>query len=137
MKPGVAQYRDLDLRTRVADASPHGLVALLYDELLVALDAFLSARRHGRRSASAAQHARALSLLHSLEAGLDAARGGTLATELATIYRQMRRSLGDARDGDLVPIESVRAGVASLAEAWRAVASRPGTSASSRSASSV
>ncbi len=112
-----SQYRQVDLASRTEGATPHALVAMLYDELGTALDVMMRAgaddaphRLH--------QHERAASILHRLSASLDPVGGGALAASLAGIYRQMGRRLLAGRQGDVAAIDEVRAGVASLAAAW-------------------
>ncbi len=114
----VQRYRDVDRASRTEGATPHALVAMLYDELAVALAVMASANAAGDTRRRLDQHARASSVLHALECGLDRTRGGNLAQSLASIYRQMRQRLLVARSGDAGALDEVRQGVASLAEAW-------------------
>lgn len=48
--PAIASqhYRMLELKSRVESASPHGLVGLLYEELIRSLDLALFAARKGQ-----------------------------------------------------------------------------------------
>jgi flagellar secretion chaperone FliS len=113
-----SRYRDIDLSSRVETATPHELVAMLYGEMAAALDVLMRANEAGDAGRRLAQHERASSILHRLEAGLDLSNGGTLAASLAGIYRQMRRRLLAARDGDMAAAVEVKAGIDSLANAW-------------------
>ena len=115
------RYRDMDLSSRIDGASPHALVATLYDELLTALDVLARAIERGDAKLRVAQHERATTILHALDAGLDRVGGGDLARSLTTIYRQMQRRLIAARTGDLTAAAEVREGVANLAMAWNAI----------------
>jgi len=92
------RYQVLDLSSRMEGASPHRLVAILYDS----------------------QMARAKSILAALEAGLDFDRGGELATTLCGVYRAMQRQLAIAGQ-DVEKLAEVRAGVANIAQSWRAL----------------
>ncbi len=88
--PG-ARYRDIDVAARVEGATPHGLVVIMFEELLKGLDTLQlaeAARDLGRRNAA---QARVVSLLHGLEAALDYRRGGEIADNLGRIYREARR----------------------------------------------
>jgi flagellar secretion chaperone FliS len=114
-------YQEIDRVGRTEGATPHALVALLYSELSNALDVMARATETGDAQRRLAQHERASSILHALEAGLDRTRGGSLADALSGIYRQMRQRLLAARAGDMGALGEVREGVSSLAGAWESV----------------
>ncbi|WP_174274706.1 flagellar export chaperone FliS [Sphingomonas bacterium] len=116
-----ARYSEVDVAARVEGASPHGLIVILLEELLKALDTMAAAERSGDRTRSAAVQSRALSLLHALESGLDFNRGGEIAGALAKIYREARRLLvTGAADREAV-IRQARTMIADIAEAWGAI----------------
>jgi flagellar secretion chaperone FliS len=112
------RYQDVDLRSRIDGATPHALVAMLYGELQVALDVLDRAIATGDVRLIREQHERAASILIALESGLDRSGGSDIAVSLAEIYRQMRRRLLTARNGDAKASREVREGVDSLAAAW-------------------
>lgn len=114
------RYQVLDLSSRMEGASPHRLVAILYEELQNALDSAIRARESGQEVAANSQMARAKSILAALEAGLDFDRGGDLATTLCGVYRAMQRQLATAGQ-DAEKLAEVRAGVANIAQSWRAL----------------
>jgi len=114
------RYQVLDLSSRMEGASPHRLVAILYEELQNALDSAIRARESGQEVAANSQMARAKSILAALEAGLDFDRGGELATTLCGVYRAMQRQLATAGQ-DVEKLAEVRAGVANIAQSWRAL----------------
>ncbi len=114
------RYQVLDLSSRMEGASPHRLVAILYEELENALDIAIRATQAGQDVAANTQMARARSILAALEAGLDFDRGGALATTLCGVYRSMQRQLGAAaRDPE--KLREVKTGVADIAKSWRAL----------------
>ena len=116
-----AHYRDLDVQARVEGASPHGLVQILYDELLKALDALRAAEHAGTRLPTV--HSRALSILAGLETGLDTQRGGEVSRTLRAIYREARRLLGTAYGpARAAALDQARAMMAEIAAAWGAIA---------------
>lgn len=112
------RYQQIDLASRIDGATPHALVALLYAELSAALAVMVRATETGDAARRIQQHERASAMLHALESGLDRVGGGTLATSLAVIYRQMRQRLVAGRSGDAAATIEVAAGVESLATAW-------------------
>ena len=121
-----AHYRDLDVAARVEGASPHGLVQILYDELLKALDTLRAAERAGTRAPVV--QSRALSVVAGLEAGLDASRGGEVARTLRAVYRETRRLIGTPHGANRAALDQARAMVAEIAAAWSAIA-MPGRAA--------
>ena len=114
------QYKSLELASRVEGASPHALVAILYDELLRSLDVLGAALRQGNDIAREPSAARARSILTALLASLDFDQGGGVADTLGGVYRAMARQLSEAvADGDSAKLSEVRDGVATISESWR------------------
>lgn len=111
-----------DLSARLETADPHGLVAILYAELVLSLEALAAAMARGPVAPSHRQVDRARSILISLEVGLDAKGGGDLAMSLAQIYRAMRKELTLAiAAGDAEAVRSLADGAISLRDAWAAI----------------
>ncbi len=114
-----AAYDTVALASRIEGATPHQLVSILFDELLIALDGLLAALRHGDAIRRARYQARAASVLHGLETGLDFEGGGDLARQLASLYRQTRRLV---MDPDQSPgLDSMRETLADVAAAWASI----------------
>ena len=112
-RSALRHYQDLALSSRLEAATPHELVSLLYEELLVALDVL---------KASMGSTARAASILVSLEASLDFEQGGQLARTLAGIYRAMQAELTLVmRHQDIGRLAVLREGVVDLFQAWRQI----------------
>lgn len=123
--PAIASqhYRMLDLQSRIASASPHGIVGLLYEELLRSLDLIVAKHVQGKVIAGNTHLAKALSIIVALEGSLDFANGGDLAPVLYRIYRSAARSLNEAAtDNDIGKIAQVRDAVSDIAHAWQALA---------------
>jgi len=115
-------YAAVDTGSRVEGASPHQLVRILFDELLLALDAAAAALRAGDRHKSVDRQTRALTILHALDTSLDFDRGGEIALSLATIYREARRCVLEATaTNDAAPMEQARGFIADIAEAWNQI----------------
>lgn len=122
--PAIASqhYRMLDLQSRVASASPHGLVGLLYEELLRSLDLMIAKHARGDNIAGSPQMSKALSILVALESGLDFANGGDLAPVLSRIYRSAARNLNEAaKENDIGKVQEVRSAISHIAYAWQAL----------------
>lgn len=116
------RYASVHTGGRVEGATPHALVKVLFDELLIALDSAVLAERNGDRVKVSDKQARAMSILFALESSLDYDKGGDIAMGLAQIYREGRRLLlegAKARSG--VPVEQARAMIAEIADAWNQI----------------
>lgn len=121
--PGAgARYRDVDVAARVEGASPHGLILIMFEELLKGLDSLAAAERAGDRGRAAPIQSRALSILHGLEAGLDFDRGGEIAQSLAKIYREARRLVSLPHSQDRAAgLAQARTMIADIASAWMSI----------------
>ncbi|RST31556.1 flagellar protein FliS [Sphingomonas ginkgonis] len=118
-------YQTLSVASRIEAAGPHELVAILYEELLRALDVTRAALLQGKPEALRQGRERASSILIALEASLDFERGGTLAPSLGRIYRSMQKELAAfGNEPRAERLEAVRKGVGDLLGAWVQIAVR-------------
>lgn len=119
--PG-ARYRDIDVAARVEGATQHGLVAIMFEEILKGLGTMQAAETANDLARRNAAQARVVSLLHGLESALDYARGGEIAQNLGRIYREARRLLGPSpgidRQGALTQVRDM---IGTVAGAWEAI----------------
>lgn len=117
-----ASYQNVDVSTRVEGASPHQLIAIMFEEVLVTLDAMMAAaaRRDVARLASA--QARALSIVGGLQASLDIERGGELAQNLSDVYREASRLiLAAGKANEPMFAQQARTMLAEIASAWQSI----------------
>ncbi len=119
-----AAYRDVALTSKLDGASPHRLIAILYEEYDTAAATMIAAARAGDHARLLAGRSRALTILGGLEASLDREHGGDIAGGLAAVYREARRRLrdGGGTANDPQRIEQARALIGEIAEAWRQIA---------------
>lgn len=118
-KAAHASYSNIDIATRLVGASPHRLVAILFEELLRALDAMAAAGARGERQTLGQCQARALSILHGLQTSLDMENGGDVAQNLDAIYREATRALVQSgRDSDTTGVKMVREMIGEIGLAW-------------------
>ncbi len=118
-----AQYRQIDVSTRVEGASPHRLVAILYEELLISISTMGQAIRVGDIARRGESQSRALSIVGGLESGLDFEKGGEIAQLMTTIYAEIKRLLiRAARTDDMTASDEARKLVAEIATTWNAIA---------------
>lgn len=120
-----ASYRDVDTNSRVAGASAHELVTILFDEVLLRLEQTIKYAERDNIAAMLQSRARASSILNGLQESLDHEKGGDLAMLLSKIYVEAGRRINSANNpgkvGDLV---AARQMLAEIAEAWKAIAPR-------------
>ena len=117
-----ARYRNIENAARVEGASPHKLIAILFEEVLRAIDATKLAMERGDIARQADRQARALSILQALDASLDVERGGEVAKNLSKIYREGRRLIATGtreKRSDL--IAKARDMLAEIASAWETI----------------
>lgn len=118
-----ATYRQIDIAGRTAEADPHQLVVLLYEELDRALRALAWATEHRQFSVRSEKATRAIAVLFALEAGLDFEQGGDVARTLSKVYVGARRQIVEASLGDdAAPFLAVADNLAEIAAAWRQIA---------------
>ena len=117
-----ASYGQVGLSSRVEGASPHQLIAVLFDELLKSLEMMAAAAARRDLSLVGSSQSRALSVLNGLQSSLDMERGGEVALLLASVYAECRRlTLQAGRDCDAEGVQKVRDTVAEIAGAWQAI----------------
>jgi len=117
-----ASYQNVDLSSRVEGASPHQLIALLFEEALNTLDALSAAAVRRDLPRVAAAQARALSIVGGLQASLDIERGGELAQNLADVYREASRLiLAAGKANEPMFAQQARTMLAEIASAWTAI----------------
>jgi flagellar secretion chaperone FliS len=123
-RPAIAgqHYRMLELTSRVESASPHGLVGLLYEELLRALDLAVASANAGKMFSGNMHVTRALTIIVALEGSLDMEKGGDLAVTLARIYRACRQGIHEAsRNQDAGRLSEIRGAISDIAYSWQAM----------------
>ena len=117
-----ATYRQIDVVGRTAEADPHQLVELLYDELIHALRTAAWAAEHRRGKVKGDTVMRATAILFALEAGLDFEAGGDVSHTLARLYAGARATIVDASIGqDPRPFREVADNLEEIAAAWAQV----------------
>ena len=123
---GAAAYAGVGLQTKVATASPHGLIVMLYDGALQSLTNGLYQLEQGNISGKAKSLAKAVDIINQgLNASLDPVVGGEIATSLKALYDYMCRRLMLANlTNDKVIIDEVLGLLRQLRGAWAEIALR-------------
>jgi flagellar protein FliS len=116
------QYRSVSLEARVAAASPHELVLMLFERLCLLLrDARAAAGADPARRLRATE--RALAIVDGLDSTLDDSRGGDVARSLHEAYATLRDRIAQ---GNALALSEAIAAADELAAAWRAIGRRDG-----------
>lgn len=114
----IAGYRTVSLEARVAGASPHMLVQLLYDRLAALVGDMATADAAGDAARRLRAVERAVAILENLDQTLDRRRGGRAAQLLADTYGLIRARIVENRG-----LDEAQAAAAMLRESWRAIGS--------------
>ena len=119
-----ALYQQVGVETGVAGASPHQLVAMLFDGFMESLTQARGAIRAGRPEIKGAAIGRAVRIIEEgLRAGLDLRAGGTLARDLHDLYGYLtlRLTMANLRNDESALDECQRL-MQPLREAWMSIA---------------
>ncbi|MCE7795639.1 flagellar protein FliS [Sphingobium sufflavum] len=113
------RYAAIDAGGKIEGATPHQLVKILFDELLLAIESSALSAAAGDSAKARDKQVRALMLLRALDSSLDFDKGGDVALSLGVIYREVRqRLLVAVPQNDAERIMSAHAVIAEIAGAW-------------------
>lgn len=118
-----AAYRQVGLDSQVLSASPHGLVNLLFTELLASLASAKAAIGRSDVAGRVRFIGKAMRLLdEGLMASLDVAAGGEIAVNLQRLYSYclVRLTEANARS-DGVMVDEVLGLLQPVADSWREI----------------
>ncbi len=116
-------YQQVGVETRLAAASPHQMVAMLFDGYMEAVAQARGALRDGQLGAKGAAIGRAVRIIEEgLRAGLDLDAGGNLARDLNELYGYltMRLTLANLHNDEAGLAECQRL-MEPLRDAWTAI----------------
>lgn len=117
-------YTRVGLETEVHDASPHRLIALLFDGLFSAIAQAEGALQSGQRELKGQAISRAVRIVdEGLKSGLNLEQGGPLADQLHQLYsyagvRLVQANLHD----DVEALREVRRLLEPVRDAWSQIA---------------
>lgn len=116
-------YKRVGVETAVASASPHQLVALLFDALLQSLQMARSAMARGDLETKGREIGKAVRIIEEgLKAGLDQERGGEIAANLSAVYSYSVRCLTIANlKNDAAQLEEAVGLLEPVADAWKQI----------------
>jgi flagellar protein FliS len=117
-------YRRMAVETEVVDATPHRLVAMLFDGLMEAMVRAAAAMAQGDIEEKGRAICRAVRIIdEGLKAGLNLEAGGGLAKDLQDLYAYLTVRLTQANlRNDASALDECKSLVATLREAWASIA---------------
>lgn len=122
--PHARMYQNVGVETGVVDATPHKLVALLFDGFFESLGRARAALASGDTETKGREIGRAARIVEEgLKAGLDLQAGGALASDLAALYAYVGLRLIQANlknDADM--LDECQRLMQPLRDAWRSIA---------------
>jgi flagellar protein FliS len=116
-------YQQVGIETRLSTASPHQLVAMLFEGWMTAVAQARGALRAGDAGAKGLAISRAVRIIEEgLRAGLDLDAGGSLARDLNDLYAHLtfRLTFANLRN-DEAALEECQNLMRPLQEAWIAI----------------
>ena len=116
-------YQQVGVETRLSGATPHALVAMLFDGFMEAVAQARGALRQGDLAAKGHAIGRAVRIIdEGLRAGLDLQAGGVLARDLHELYGYLtlRLTLANLRNDEAM-LDECQSLVRPLQEAWMAI----------------
>jgi flagellar secretion chaperone FliS len=116
-------YHHVGVQTEVASATPHGLVALLFDGFFAAINRARGGLRNGDMTAKGQAIGHAVRIVdEGLKAALNLEEGGKLASDLSDLYGYVALRLTHANlRNDEAALDEAAALIAPLREAWAAI----------------
>jgi flagellar protein FliS len=122
----ISRYRQVRTEGSVEDATPHRLIAMLFDGALSRIALAAAHMRRGEIEAKGAAITRSLEIVGALRASLDMNVSGGLPQRLDALYDYVSRRLVHANlENDPKVLDEVAGLVRVIADAWAQVAPSP------------
>ena len=119
----ISRYRQVRTEGAVEDASPHRLIAMLFDGALTRITLAAAHMRRGEIEQEGAEITRALEIVGALRASLDMNVPGGLPQRLDSLYDYAsRRMLYANVENDAKVLEEVGGLIRVIADAWAQIA---------------
>jgi flagellar protein FliS len=120
-------YSKVGIETAVGSADPLGLVVMLYDGAILAVNKAVAGLRDQNMRLKGESVSKAIQIIEEgLRASLDRKAGGNIALQLDSLYEYMcQRLLLASVANDAAPMNEVARLLADLRESWWSLASRP------------
>lgn len=121
-------YRNAELEARIAKATPHELIQLLFDEVSLQLRRATNATDSGEPQVRDRCLAKSIEIISYLQQSLSEIEQSELPYQLSNLYDYMNRRLLSARlKQEDAAIEEVKTLVETIGSGWRDIAAASGT----------
>lgn len=121
-----SQYKSNGLASKVLDATPHRLVAMMLEGAASRIRLALNSLEHGDRARKGKAIAVACEIIAHLESALDRKAGGEVADNLSALYRYVLLQLTDANlRNDPALLREALDVLGRIESAWTAIAVAP------------
>lgn len=122
-RKGAKQYADVHTTSRLAEDSPHRLIQLLMEGLLVRINSAKGAISHNDMETKSLFISKSIGIIGGLNEALDLEKGGELAMNLRHLYEYMNvRLLQASQENSLEKLDEVAGLMRDIKEAWDAIA---------------
>ncbi len=116
------QYADMHNVGNLGEETPHRLIQMLMDGLLVRINSAKGAIEHNDMEAKARYISKAIGIVGGLNEALDLEKGGELAVNLRSLYEYMNLRLFQAsQENSLEKLAEVAGLMKDVKEAWDAI----------------
>ena len=120
---GAQQYAQLKKQTGVEDATPHQLIAMLYQGALDHMQQSIGCIERNDFEGRGRHLGRSITIIGGLQSFLDHDKGGDLSRNLDSLYEYMCLRLYDAsKEHDKAPVEEVIGLMKTVKEGWDGIA---------------
>lgn len=118
-RAALAGYRTVSLEARIASATPHTLILMLYERLVAQLHEIHTHAIAGDRIQRLRITERALGIVENLDATINDQQGGNVAKSLHAVYALIREGLLSGEEAHLArALDAAR----TLRDSWREIA---------------
>jgi flagellar secretion chaperone FliS len=120
------QYNKINLQTSIESASPHRLIQMLIDGALTKLSQAKGHMKSGSIAQKGEDISMAISIIGGLRDSLDHEKGGSIASNLDSLYEYMTYRLMESNlKNDISIIEEVHGLLMEIKTAWDEIGNQP------------
>ncbi len=126
MTSGAKTYKEIELQARINEATPHQLIELLYEGLMLRLSHALECAKQHDKAQMDEEIVRSIDIIMGLHSSLSTEVDSDLPYKLSNLYEYMQRQLLRARIGNSVSIiDEMISLIEPLALGWQEIGDSP------------
>ncbi len=113
-------YRETEQKILAEINDPHAIILTMFNELLKSMQLFCDCEKTSKLRAK--YFARALTIIYSLQSGLDFEKGGEIAPNLFQLYEYARQQLlSDIHSTDTQATRAAHSALCEIRDAWQQI----------------